>query len=272
MNIFGDNRSVGPAGPPGQDAVKLSEWCPNGILRLFRESEQCCYFFNTEKDGITSQGQHVALKDRFGANDAICVKNFQKPIKIKGYYGIPLRNTLYQISNIDTAETPISISVIAFAFKRLSKLTNEDKYIVTNESKTRGVTISSQSLNFLGTDALKLAYSKTSWNFLVVQYSNIAAGAGDCFFILNGKKGFFKPHKTIIKDPGIVFIGGDSKGDNTADVLLTNFEIYTKIYDTPPVDYHLPADYINLINDDMARRVSSKFATHYHGTERKQEI
>ena len=39
----------GPPGPRGKDAVELYKWCPDAVLRMFRESEQCTFFFFKQK-------------------------------------------------------------------------------------------------------------------------------------------------------------------------------------------------------------------------------
>ena len=67
--------------------------------------------------------------------------------------------------------------------------------------------------------------------------------------------GFFLPHKNIKFDSKDVYIGGHPKGKGFANVMLTNFEIYSKIYDTPPPEkYSLPEQIIQLIEDDMGYR------------------
>ena len=38
-NIFGNNRNVGQRGPKGKDAFDLIQWAPQGLKKLFRESE-----------------------------------------------------------------------------------------------------------------------------------------------------------------------------------------------------------------------------------------
>ena len=57
--------------------------------------------------------------------NALCLQNFQKPIKLPtGYYGIPLKNSLYKVSHVPTiAETSPSIMVIAFFFHGSATLT-----------------------------------------------------------------------------------------------------------------------------------------------------
>ena len=251
----------GPPGPKGKDAIELHTWCPDAVLRMFRESESCTFYFNTAEDGILKNEKGImALKDRFGKNNAICLKKILKPIKVGRFYGIPLKDTLYKISDIQTATVPPSICYIAFAFRVTSQLSNENDYIFTNETGTRGVTISEKSLNFLGTDPLDLHYNYKGWNTLVVQYSNITDNNdGKCFFVLNGRQGFFLPHKNIEAIAKEVYIGGNFKGKNHASVLLVNFDLYWKIFDEPLTSsYLVPQEITQLINADMLDRLEKE--------------
>ena len=246
MDKFGYIRGRrGPPGPQGKDAIELHTWCPEAVLEMFRKSEKCTYYFNTEKDGILNDGK-IGLKDRFGENHAICLRNFHKPMKIGKFYGIPLKDSLYKIADIRTATTPAMICIFAFQFKVTSELSNENDYIFTTETATRGVTISKKSLNILGTDPMDLEYDTRGWNTLVIQYSCMTDDFdGKCFFSLNGRRGFFLPRKPIKFDSKDVYIGGHPKGKGFANVMLTNFEIYSKTYDTPPPEkYSLPEQII----------------------------
>ena len=111
VNVYGDKKRGPPGppgepGPPGKDAVNLLNWYPISVLRMFRENEECTFYFNTAEDGILYDNDHkpIGLKDRFGEfrdvpTNAICLQNFLKPVKLKGgYYGIPLKNWLYKLS------------------------------------------------------------------------------------------------------------------------------------------------------------------------------
>ena len=84
--------------------------------------------------------------------------------------------------------------VVAFSFKASATLTDEDNYIFTNKNSSRGVTISRNSLNILGSQArLDLEYKPNDWNTVIIQYSNITPLIEDeCIFILNRRRGFFK--------------------------------------------------------------------------------
>ena len=251
MDKFGYIRGRrGPAGPPGKDAFNLYAWCPKALLQLFRESESCTYFFNTADDGILSKPE--GLKDRYGKNNAICLKNFEKPQKYEGIFILPLRGALYRVDKILQALTPPSIVVFAFTFKIVKALTGVH-YIFTNQEKTRGVYIS-DSLNICGTDPLLLEYYKDDWNRMVIQYSNFDFG-GRCFFMLNGRKGFFIKNDAEESDQTL-FLGGHPDEKQSADVFISNFEVYSKAYksETEP-NYILPEEISTLIDGDYQDRI-----------------
>ena len=253
MDKFGQGRtSRGPPGPPGKDSFNLYLWCPSALLQLFRESESCTYYFDTAVDGIIKEGKRTWLKDRFGKNNAVCLKDFEEPRKYQDIFILPLQGALYKIERIQQALFPPSIVVFAFTFKIAKPLTGEH-YIFTNQTKTRGVFIS-ETLNICGADPLLLEYEKRDWNRVIVQYSSFDFG-GRCFFILNGRKGFFNKKSEREMDH-ILFLGGHPEEKRSADVFISNFEIYSKTYnmETKP-DYLLPKEITNLIDKSYTERI-----------------
>ena len=66
----------GPPGPAGKNAIDFQWWFPDGTVQMFRKSEDCTYYFDTENDGITDEGGKPALKDRYGKRNAVCIENF----------------------------------------------------------------------------------------------------------------------------------------------------------------------------------------------------
>ena len=241
INIFGNSRLRGPAGPPGKDAVEFYKWCPQAVVKMFRESEDCTYYFDTESDGVTEEGGKHALKDRNGKNHAICIQNYQKPVRLGklAIYGLPLNNTKFKLSTKDQGLTPKSIFVVAFTFKLDTKLDNKAYYIFSNESGSRAVSITDKQLDIWGTVSPQLEYEKHGWNVMLLQYSRMTdAGNDKCFFILNGRVGQFEPkiYEDVETD---IYIGGAPK-QRTAPVTIASFEIYSKIYAEAVDDYLLP--------------------------------
>ena len=265
MDKFGYIRGRrGIPGPPGQDAIDPFTWTPYSVLRMFRENEECTFYCNTADDGIISQG----LKDRFGefkpkssVRNAICLQNFQKPVKLdSGYYGISLKNSLYKVSDVAIASAIPSIMVVAFSFKVSATLTDEDNYIFTNKNSSRGITISRNSLNILGSQVrYDLEYKYNDWNTMIIQYSNITPLIEDeCIFILNKKRrGYFKLRYDD-KEEKDIFIGGHPQEQNFGDfgVVLANFEIYGKMFkEKHSSGYILPDEIIDVLQKDMDERI-----------------
>lgn len=257
MDKFGAYRrgARGPAGPAGRDALELHNWFPKGILRLFRESEACTFYFNTPKDGIFyEEGKPKGLKDRGGRRNAICIQNFINPMKIgklSPRYGIRLNESLYKIAPIITAITPKSILFIALTFK-VTTPTEENGFIFSNTSGTRAVTINKKALNISGSKTPQdLTYNYRGWNTLMIQYSRVTEDGDDqCFFVLNEQRGFFRPRKYDIPDEEI-FIGGHPKKRDYANIVIGNFEVYNKEYTETPTKYLVPEEIYNLIQTEI---------------------
>ena len=107
---------------------------------------------------------------------------------------------------------------------------------------------------------MSLEYEYRDWNTVMIQYSNTENNDGQCFFVLNERKGFFIPHKTDVRDDE-VYIGGNSKGEKSANVMLLNFELHWKPFDKEqqlePKDYLVPQEMVNLLGADMDNRILS---------------
>ena len=258
MDKFGYIRAKrGPRGFPGKDALDINNWFPVSVVRMFRESECCTFYFNTETDGILYEGAKViGLKDQGGRQNALCLQNFQKPIKIGIHYGLPLNGAVYKIPDIPTAVAPHCIVIIALSFKVMSKLSNENHYIFSNNTGSRAVSITKKSLNIWGThELLDLEYDYDGWNTLLLQYSCMEKTENDkCFFSLNGRRGFFRPRQYNIEDNDI-FLGGTSKMTNYGNVVIGSFEAYNKIFEKTPDKYLIPDEIYKLVEEDIKFRV-----------------
>ena len=95
-----------------------------------------------------------------GANNAICLKIYEKPTPYQDVFILPLRGALYQIEHISQALTPPSITVFAFNFKLARKDPVGTHFIFSNWSKTRGVYFTKKHLDICGADPLMLEYEK----------------------------------------------------------------------------------------------------------------
>ena len=126
VDVYGSSKR-GPPGPPGEsgrDAFDLHLWCLEALLQLFRESEVCTYFFNTVADGLITQGgKRVGLRDRYGKKHAMCLKQFEKPIREQEIFVLPLEGALYKIDRVMLALHPYSMLVVGLTFKVAKPLT-----------------------------------------------------------------------------------------------------------------------------------------------------
>ena len=264
-------RLRGPPGPPGRDAFNIFNWSPFSALRMFRENTSCTFYFNTADDGIVydEDKKPVGLKDRCSeirwksnVRNALCLQNFQKPIILKSrYYTLPLKKSLYKISKLPSVTLdPWSIMITVFSFKVSAPLTKEEDFIFTNKSSTRGVTISKKSINILGSEArLELEYAKNEWNTMFLQYSYLAGqGEDKCIFSLNGRRGSFHIKDVDFGEDNDLYIGGHPEKRNFTDIVLGNFEVYTRSnFDgpVPPSQYLVSDKLIDMLEDDMDQRV-----------------
>ena len=195
---FGSYRrgKSGPRGPPGRDALDIYTWLPECTVRMMRESEDCTYYFDHETDGVVvnKSTKEIALYDHFGRNHAVCIQNFQRPVRLGklGIYGLPIRDSKFKISYLKTqASMDGTIFLVAFTFKILEKLVGEEpRYIFVNQDDSRGVTIDEKHLNILGSSVpLQLEYIPHDWNSVLIQWSK---GMGNrCLYYLNGKIDYF---------------------------------------------------------------------------------
>ena len=231
----------GPPGPSGKNALDIGSWLPEGVVKMFRESEQCTYYFDTESDGILEEDKKHSLKDRYGKNHAVCIQNFQKPVKLGklGVYGLPLKNTKFKLNILDEGLIPKSVLIIVFSFKVTAPLGENPTYIFSNKSGSRAVSINNKQLDVWGATASpQLEYDKGQWNTMLLQYSRITeSGKDQCFFILNGDLGTFEPK---VYDFEREFYIGGSPERKTAPIMLGSFEVYSKIFDKPVDEYLLP--------------------------------
>ena len=257
MNRFGDNRRFGVPGPPGRDAFDMTGWTPKGLLKMFRESTDCSFYFKSETDGILFDDRKLPIgllnhgNSDFNAMSLSHV--FYKPVHVhEKLYALPLANTIYKISEIGTAGIVPAIMFVAFTFKISRKLEpGKDYTIFTNENGSRGVVISSKTINILGAqNRLELPYDITKWNTLLVQWSNISDENNDrCFFYLNEDKGFFHPQK--YEESPDLYIGGHPEKEDGAPFYLTRFDIYNRKWSEEINNYLVPDNICKLILDDI---------------------
>ena len=259
MDKFGYIRGRrGPPGPAGKNAFDMAGWIPKALLKMFRENTDCSFYFKTETDGILyDDKKHPIGLLNHGNSDsnAMCLSHFHKPVHIHGsFYALPLDHTIYKISNIETVLRP-TIVFVAFTFKISKELVpGKDYTIFTNNTGSRGVVISSKTINILGAQTRQeLLYDPTEWNTILIQWSNVSKGEDQCFFYLNEKRGFFRPQK-YEEDSRDIYIGGHPKSGECAPFYLTRFDVYTREWsgEQEEIDnYLVPKEICKLVLNDI---------------------
>ena len=237
MNKFGDNRRYGPPSPPGQDAFDMTGWTPKALLKMFRENTDARFYFKTETDCIWYDDKRnpIGILNHGNSDfNAMCLSHFHKPVHVHGsFYALPLDHTIYKISDIGTAVIRPTIMFVAFTFKIAKELESGKGYtIFTNNTGSRGVGLSSKTINILGTQARQeLTYQPAEWNTMLIQWSNVSDGEDQCFFYLNDNRGFIRPQK-YEEDSRDIYVGGHPKKGKCAPIYLSRFDVYIREWST----------------------------------------
>ena len=263
MNKFGFVRGKrGPRGYPGEDALKLHLWFPESILKLFRESASCSYYFDNATDGILydKSGKKIGLKNQSESEkNATCVRGETgSPVQTGKTYSLTLSKENCFLLKLSSAIKKSSVLIVAFSFKLKKPITdNFSYYIFSNENSTRAVTLRSDRLDIAGCarGSPQLKYLTHSWNYMLIQYSRVSdEGSSDrCFFILNGRRGFFDP-VVYENDARELYIGHRKK--LCANIELNYFEAHSRHFNEPSgYDYILPETISTLLLKHMESRV-----------------
>ena len=261
MNKFLDDRRFGVPGPPGRDGFDITGWIPKGLLEMFYKNTTASFYFKTETDCILydDKKRPIGLVNHGDSEyNAICLSNFHKPVHIHGsFYALPFDHTIYKISNIGTADVEPSIMFVAFTFKISKKLEPGKEYIIfTNNNGSRGVVISSKTINILGAQVRQeLTYQPNEWNTMIIQYSNVSSGEDQCFFYLNENRGFIRPQKYDEYGEDI-YIGGNEKGEDCAPIYISRFDVYVRYWKYKEIheeieNYLVPEEICKLVLNDI---------------------
>ena len=255
----------GPRGFPGEDALQFHLWFPESLFKLFQASATCLFYFNSGTDGILfdeSGKKPIGLKNRseFGENNAICSRGVVKPTTSSGKtFSLNLStDNCFEIPKLTSALKPSSVFVVAFSFKLKKPIKDElSYYIFSNANSTRAVTLRKNWLDIAGCfrGSPQLVYKKTAWNYMLIQYSRVSEeGAADrCFFILNGRKGFFEP-VVYENDSQGLYIGHKIK--KCANIELNYFMVHSRRFEkSVSNEYTLPEVISTLLLKDMKSRL-----------------
>ena len=94
---------------------------------------------------------------------------------------------MYEIKDVPLATIGQNLTVIALSFQVLPEVNRGN--VFSNKSKTRGVTISKESIIIVRT-SLQLKHQE-GWNTLILQYSYIDKREMTCFYLFNEDRGTF---------------------------------------------------------------------------------
>ena len=249
----------GPPGPAGKDALQLDVWCTKSVLQQFKASASCAFYFDTESDGILDKKKGLKNRIDEGRYNAKTVRDLQTPVKTGKSYSLPLSTkSCFEIPTLRSALKPSSVFIVAFSFKLTEAIKDGlSYYIFSNTNSTRAVTLRKDWLDIAGCErgSPQLKYKIDSWNYMLIQYSRVSEdGSSDrCFFILNGRRGFFEP-KVYENDAVGLYIGHKLK--KTANIELNYFQVHyvhESIHKT--MGYVLPEIFSSLLLKDMKSRV-----------------
>ena len=268
INIFGNNRSVGPPGPRGRNAFDLVRWANIAAVRMYRESELINFYFNTKTDGIIfDKKQPVGLNNRgTGQNAKFIGKDFPKVLEIKhGFYMLELKHSIFKIESVRTATTSPSSVIIALTFKSLSFL-KEPRTLFSNENGTRAIEhrdkmIKDRRIGILtiyssGTKK-EIFFDSTDWTALFIQYTCIK-GVVNCDYILNERYGSLESGEEDKKEDYALYIGGHPRKLHPKDAhhAMGSFEMYYADFEDG--NYTLSEEFKTCIIKDISKRVEEE--------------
>lgn len=221
MNIFGNNRSVGIPGPPGEDAFDLIRWLPDAVRRMFRETELITIYFDTAIDGIIYDDKTPnGLKNRGKGPPCLLVKGKPFPkihqIKSSGSWMAELRDTLFKLKPVRTGTIGPSVTIYVMSFRAI-EMSMEPRVIFSNEKGTRAISVVERKKGKTDVEGCLTIYASGSqkdiifdwddWGTLLLQYT-VFDGVVNCQYILNSESGALEPSKQDDWDDITIYIGG----------------------------------------------------------------
>ena len=237
-NIFGNNRNVGQRGPKGKDAFDLIQWAPNGIKKLFRESEEVNIYFNTATDGVIYKDKKpIALKNRgLGVNAKFLGKKFPNIKQIKeDNWMIELQDSIFEVNPAPMGCENFSTAIFLFTFKALEAngVPGKPRILFSNKSGTRAVSVEEKEIKGRYFGSLKIYSSGTEkeipfeqgqWTGVFIQYT-CKNGVVYCQYRTADTEGSLEVGKEDPKDDFILYIGGHPE-KTMANEAMGSFELY----------------------------------------------
>lgn len=232
VNVFGQSDSVGPAGKKGDkgdngDSGFSITFFWKQLLKWFNEILSLSFYFDTETSGIIIEhGKKVGMKNQVTKKNAKALTNVGSMIKIdySGKYALEFKNTVYKVEHIDWAASETQKSILIFAFKVPTFVTNK-QYIFHTMNKdevNRAVYIENTELVIQTSSLTKVPYRSDSWNICYIEYGK------ESNYWINGNTGTFETIHVAQTDYNL-FIGG--KDGHTFNGTIARIDFYTERHD-----------------------------------------
>ena len=170
----GDIGPPGKRGPPG--AGLCSAFFSKQLTQWFYENLSfSCYFPDQESGFIYKDKKAIGIKNRVKENHAQCKNQVGKLIKIPDDgFGLEFRNSLYEITNLDFANSKPSKAILIFAFK-VDAWPSHYQYIFNTKDNQRSVYLKGVNLIIKGgkTKEVAVEYFQHQWNICYIEFNNI---------------------------------------------------------------------------------------------------
>ena len=266
INIFGDNRITGLRGPKGEDAFDLIRWAPHGVKRLFRESEQVNIYFNSATDGIiySEDKKPIGLRNHgLGPNANFLGKKFPDIQQIKhDNYMIKLKDSVFEIKPIQVGTSNPSTAIFLLSFKRLERELNKPRYLFSNKSGTRAMTVEEREIRGRTIGVMKIFSSGSEkeiffpeegdWTGILIQYI-CKNGMVYCQYNTGNQQGCLEPGPLDEKEDHVLYIGGHPE-KLSANHAMGSFELY-HTSEIKGNDFALPKKMQDCLLQDILDRV-----------------
>ena len=226
VNVFGQSDAVGKKGDKGDtgDSGFSIIFFSKQLLKWFNEILILSFYFDTETSGILIEDEkRVGIKNQVTNKNAKALTHVgsMSKIDISGKYALEFKNTVYKVENIDWAFSNTQKSILIFAFKVPTFVTNK-QYIFHTMNKdeiNRAVYIENADLVIQTSSLTKVPYRSDSWNICYIEYGK------ESNYWINENTGTFQTIHIVETDYNLL-IGG--KDENTFNGIIARIDFYSE--------------------------------------------